>query len=217
MLVLSCAAAGLSSQCYGTVARGRIENAVQLPAEGRNFHAYSRLGPMLGRTYLHSRVLEVVLASYAALEKTAPNKTFVYGETGLAHGGRFRPHRTHQNGLSVDFMVPVLDASEHSVPLPANVLNEFGYNVRFDAQGRYRDYRIDFEAVAEHLYQLHVAAVARGVGIGLVIFEPEYQSRLFATRRGQFLRSLPWMKKTAWIRHDNHYHVDFMVPCLPLR
>jgi penicillin-insensitive murein DD-endopeptidase len=205
------------SRCFGTVGHGRIEHAVQMPPDGKNYSAYSSLANSLGRTYLHSRVREVVTDAYAALEKSAPAKVFVYGETGLAKGGRFRPHRTHQNGLSVDFMVPVADASGRSVPLSASVLNEFGYGIDFDADGRHDDYRIDFEALAEHLYQLHAAASVRGVGIGLVIFEPSLHARLFSTRRGEFLRGLPFMKKPAWIRHDNHYHVDFGVPCSPLK
>jgi penicillin-insensitive murein endopeptidase len=208
---------GPPSQCYGTVGHGRIQHAVALPTAGPNFRAYSQLASPLGRTYVHSKVHDVVVASYVALERAAPDKTFVYGETGLAQGGRFRPHRTHQNGLSVDFMVPVTDASVRSVPLPTDATNEYGYAIRFDDAGRHGDYRIDFEAMAEHLYQLHVAAAARGVGIGLVIFEPVYQERLFATRRGAFLRGLPWLKKPAWIRHDGHYHVDFIVPCLPMK
>jgi penicillin-insensitive murein DD-endopeptidase len=204
------------SRCFGTVAHGRIEHAVQMPAEGRNFLAYSGLASSLGRTHLHSRVRDVVIAAYGTVEKSIPGKVFVYGETGLANGGRFRPHRTHQNGLSVDFMVPVTDASGRSVPLPTSVLNRFGYDIKFDATGRYEGYRIDFDAMAEHLYQLHAAASAAGVGVGLVIFEPELQARLFATRRGEFLRGIPFMKKPAWIRHDNHYHVDFVVPCSSL-
>jgi penicillin-insensitive murein endopeptidase len=158
-----------------------------------------------------------VIDAYRALEVAARDRVFMYGETGLANGGRFRPHRTHQNGLSVDFMVPVIDKLGRSVPLPTSAWNEFGYGIKFDSAGRYKDYQIDFEAVAEHLYQLHAAASARDVGIGLVIFEPEYHARLFATKRGEFLRSLPWMEKQAWIRHDNHYHVDFVVPCSPLK
>lgn len=218
MLSASCAVAveGRPSQCFGTVAHGRIEHSVQMPSEGRNYQAYSRLASALGRTCVHSRVREVVVDAYTALEKTMPEKTFVHGETGLANGGRFRPHRTHQNGLSVDFMVPVVDASGRSLPLPTSVLNEFGYGIEFDADGRYGNFRIDFEAMAEHLYQVHAAAAKSGVGIALVIFEPAYHARLFATSRGPLLRSLPWMKKSAWIRHDNHYHVDFALPCAPL-
>lgn len=210
------AVANQESRCFGTVAHGRLEGAVQMPPSGKNYSAYSSLANSLGRTYLHSRVREVVTDAYATLEKRAPEKVYVYGETGLVNGGRFRPHRTHQNGLSVDFMVPVVNASGYSVPLPTSALNEFGYGIEFDSDGRHDDYRIDFEALAEHLYQLHAAASARGIGVGLVIFEPSLHAKLFATKRGESLRSLPFMKKPAWIRHDNHYHVDFVVPCPPL-
>lgn len=119
-----------ASQCYGTTARGRIEGAVVFPEAGKNFQPYSRLGTALGRTYVHSKILDVVLAAYSALERTMPNAHFVYGETGVKSGGRFRPHRTHQNGLSVDFMVPVLDKADRSVPLPTSVLNQFGVFVK---------------------------------------------------------------------------------------
>jgi penicillin-insensitive murein endopeptidase len=112
----------------------------------------------------------VVLSAYQSLERAAPGKIFVYGETGWKSGGRIRPHRTHQNGLSVDFMVPVLDRTGRSVPLPTSALNRFGYDIEFDAAGRYQDLEIDFAAVAEHLYQLDAAARRRGIGIALVIF-----------------------------------------------
>jgi penicillin-insensitive murein endopeptidase len=98
-----------ASTCYGAVGNGRLAGGVQLPLQGQNFAAYSRAGVELGRTYVHSMVRQVVVDAYASLEKTTPEKTYVYGETGLVHGGPIRPHHTHQAGLSVDFMVPVLD------------------------------------------------------------------------------------------------------------
>jgi penicillin-insensitive murein endopeptidase len=162
-------------------------------------------------------VHDVVVAAYAALERSAPGKHFVYGESGWAGGGRIQPHRTHQNGLSVDFFVPVLDASGRSVPIPTEVTNRFGYDIEFDTAARFGEYAIDFDALAEHVYQLHVAARARGVGIALVIFDPPFLSRLFATPRGQSLQqNLNFMKHAAWVRHDEHYHVDFAVPCRPI-
>src|SRR6185436_11752783 len=106
-----------------------------------------------------------VAAAYQALESTAPGKVFVYGETGWRTGGRIRPHRTHQNGLSVDFMVPVLDANGRSVPLPTGPFNKFGYGIEFDAGGRFGQLAIDFPAIGEHLYQLHRAARARGIDL----------------------------------------------------
>ena len=205
------------STCYGTVKDGRIANAVQLPRSGTNYSAYSSLAGVLGRNYLHSKVHELVLAAYAALETSAPNKVFVYGETGSASGGRFRPHRTHQNGLSVDFMVPVIDKTGRSVPLPTSVGNKWGYDIEFDATAKFGDYTIDFEALGEHLYQLHKLARSRKVGISLVILDVAFLSKLFRTTHGEYLkRNLPFLKGKSWWRHDEHYHVDFSVPCKPL-
>lgn len=204
------------SQCYGTVGNGRIEGSVKLPVRGANFAAYSTLAASAGRTHVHATVAEVLAASYAALQKTSPSVTYVYGETGWPAGGRFRPHRTHQNGLSVDFFVPVRDAKGKSVPLPTGLSNRLGYDIEFDGQARYGEYSIDFPALAEHLYQLDLAAKARGVGIALVIFETSYLPKLFATPRGAYLQqNLPFMKGKPWVRHDEHYHVDFAVPCKP--
>lgn len=207
----------VESVCFGTVSKGRLENGVSLPASGNNFAAYSAVGYGLGRTYVHSRVRDVVIAAYEALEAAAPGKTYVYGETGWASGGRIRPHRTHQNGLSVDFMVPVVDKAGQSVPLPTNVFNRFGYDIEFDSTGQFEDYTIDFEALGEHLYQIALAAKARDVGITLVILDPQLIPRLLETKHASFLRELNFMRKQAWVRHDEHYHVDFGVPCKPLK
>lgn len=204
------------SQCYGTVSKGRIEGSVKLPLSGANFSAYSTLAASAGRTHVHTTVAEVLTASYAALQKTSPSVTYVYGETGWPSGGRIRPHRTHQNGLSVDFFVPVRNAKAKSVPLPTGLDNRWGYDIEFDEEAMYGGYSIDFPALAEHLYQLDLAAKARGVGIALVIFETSYLPRLFATPRGAYLQqNLPFMKGKPWVRHDEHYHVDFAVPCKP--
>lgn len=213
-LIISGDVNATESICFGTVSNGRLENGVKLPVEGKNFTAYSSLGVTLGRTYVHSKVAEIVLAAYSALEHSATEKVFVYGETGWASGGRIRPHRTHKNGLSVDFFVPVVDASGRSVPLPTGIGNKFGYNIDFDENAKFEGYTIDFEAIAEHLYQMDIAAKARGAGIALVIFDPPYLPRLFATKRGEYLKSnINFMKGKAWIRHDQHYHVDYTVPC----
>lgn len=196
------------------MSKGRLENGVALPASGPNFSPYSTTAHAVGRTYVHSTVRDIVVAAYRDLEAAAPGKVFVYGETGWKSGGRIRPHRTHQNGLSVDFMVPVLDKAGRSVPLPTSALNRFGYDIEFDTAGRYEGLEVDFPAIAEHLYQLHAAARSRGSGIALVIFDTAYLPRLFATPRGPYLQqNLNFMKRQPWVRHDEHYHVDFAVKC----
>lgn len=205
------------SQCFGTVSNGRIEGSVKLPESGSNFSTYSTIAATVGRTYVHSRVAEIITTAYAALSTQVPAIAYVYGETGWPSGGSFRPHRTHQNGLSVDFFVPVRDQAGRSLPLPTSPTTRFGYDIEFDVNARFAEYTIDFPAITEHLYQLHVAAKAQGAGIALVIFEPQFLPKLFATPRGPYLKAnLPFMKGQAWVRHDEHYHVDFAIPCKPV-
>jgi penicillin-insensitive murein endopeptidase len=217
VIPLRAGASEKESTCYGTPVRGRLENGWQLPGSGRNFQAYSTLGAVAGRNYTHSRIYRTVLDAYEILEKTAPGKVFVYGETGWNRGGRFRPHKTHQNGLSVDFFVPVVDSAGTSVPLPTGISDKFGYDIEFDRHGRFKDYTLDFDAMAEHLSAIRQAADANGVRILRVIFDNDLQALLFKTRKGSALQNnLPFSVKKPWVRHDEHYHIDFSVPCKPL-
>ncbi len=212
-----CAAAlpapAIASTCFGTPANGRIEHAVALSESGANFGPYSNLGVLLGRTYVHSVVRDIVEDAYGVLERELPGVRFVYGETGRKNGGPMPPHRTHTNGTSVDFMVPVLRRDGSSIPFPASPLNRFGYDLEFDSNGNLDDLRIDFAAIAAHLLQLEKQARKRGTRISRVIFDAALMPYVFATPHGAKVASLPFMKTKPWIRHDEHYHVDFAVRC----
>jgi penicillin-insensitive murein endopeptidase len=206
------------SKCYGTSDNGRLEAGWQLPTAGNNFSAYSSLGVLAGRNYVHSKVSRAVVDAYAMMEKQEPTKAFVYGESGFREGGKFSPHKTHQNGLSVDFFVPVVNSSGQSIALSASVFNKFGYGIEFVGTGQYRNLRIDYPAMAKHLLALKQAANRHGVKIARVIFDNELQKQLFKTPEAASLRAeLAFSTKKPWVRHDEHYHVDFMVPCTPIR
>jgi penicillin-insensitive murein endopeptidase len=207
-----------SSTCYGTPSSGYLKNGVTLPEKGKNFHPYSSLGVMLGRTYVHSTVKQIVVQAYEELAKRLPGKHFMYGETGWKEGGRFRPHKTHRNGTSVDFMVPVLDSQRKSVPLPASVFNKFGYSIEFDKAGKFEELTIDFEALATHIYFLNEGARNHKVNIQRVIFDPKLQPLLLQTKYGKLLKGkLKFNSKQAWVRHDEHIHVDFAIPCKKMK
>jgi len=198
------------SHSEGTPSHGRLVNGRRLPTSGPNFRAYSYLGTLLGRNSVHGRVRDAVLDAYARMRREHPDRVFVYGETGWPGGGRIRPHRTHQNGSSVDFFVPVIDASGRSVELPTGLFRRFGYSHEFDANGREGNLRIDFASMAAHLGALDDAARAHALRIDRVIFAPELQPLLFGTPRGGELRArVPFVAWRAWVRHDEHYHVDF--------
>ena len=210
-------AADLDSTCYGTTSNGSLVRGLSLPLNGDNFRSYSSIGNLLGRTYVHSKVKSVVMNAFQTLSETAPGKVFQYGETGLENGGPFKPHKTHQNGLSVDFMVPVLDEKGKSTWLPTKLFNKFGYGIEFDASGAYKTLKIDFVAIASHLITLDHEAVKAGIEIWRVIFDPQLQPFLFQTSNGAYLqKNITFSKKPSWVRHDEHYHVDFRVECEPL-
>jgi len=204
------------STCYGTTKNGRLENGVALPTEGNNFIAYGKVPRIAGRTFVHSKVRAVVLDAYRRLETEQPGKVFKYGETGFEGGGKFKPHKTHQNGLSVDFFVPVLDREGRSSHFPTHLLNKYGYDFEFDEKGEHADYKIDFEALGAHIVALHQAARQAGAGLWRVLFAPELQPFLYASRYGAYIRkNVTIPKKKSWVRHDEHIHVDFDVPCQP--
>lgn len=114
-------------------------------------------------------------------------------------------------------LVPVRDDRGRSVSLSTHALNKWGYDVEFDAAGRYDDLTIDFEAMAAHLVALFESARAHGVGIRRVIFDPALQPRLRAADAWSRLEGrVELSTRPAWVRHDEHYHVDFEIPCEPL-
>lgn len=202
------------SRCVGTTQNGSLENGWQLPNDGKNFEIYSSLGALLGRNYVHDKVSKVVVRAYKLLETTAPDRIFVYGETGLKNGGKFSPHKTHRNGLSVDFFVPVLDGRGKPSKLPISALNKFGYEIEFDARAKYEGLTIDFEAMALHLAALKTAAIEQGIEIEVVIFDNAFQKMLFSSTSGKALpKMMRFSVQKPWVRHDEHYHVDFRVQC----
>ena len=202
------------SVCYGTTSNGRLEGGVKLPSEGANFVSYSKTAELIGRTYVHSKVRDIILSSYKWLETETPGKVYKYAETGFKEGGQFKPHKTHKNGLSVDFMVPVVNEEGKSVYLPTHYFNELGYSIEFDGVGNYDEYKIDYESLAAHIVSLHKAAIAEGVDLWRVIFDPKLQSYLMSTKYGEYLKkNIQFSRKRSWVRHDEHYHIDFEIPC----
>lgn len=206
------------SVCFGRPGKGRIENAWQLPRSGNNFSVYSAAGAALGRNYVHSKVYRTVIDAYKDLEERNPGAKFIYGEASTKEGGKFPPHKSHQNGLSVDFFVPVKDISGTLRLLPIGPPNRHGYAIEFDSHGNYKEFSIDFETMADHLFALKKAADKNGIKIRRVIFDNDFQKLLFNTTKGKELKSLiAFYKKKSWVRHDEHYHIDFQVPCNEFR
>lgn len=214
LVSISCNTWADSSTCFGTTSNGKLINGVKLPAKGKNFVGYSSIARLAGRTYVHSEVNNIILSAYKYLETEQPSKIYKYAETGFKTGGPFKPYKTHRNGLSVDFMTPVKNENGKSVHLPTTLLNKFGYNIEFDKNDHYDGMYIDYEAIAAHIVALHMHAKKYGHDLWRVIFDPKLQPNLFKTQYSDYLKkNINFSKKRSWVRHDEHYHVDFLIPC----
>ncbi|MCB9797333.1 MAG: penicillin-insensitive murein endopeptidase [Alphaproteobacteria bacterium] len=194
------------SVSHGSPAAGSLENGKRLPTRGRHHASYSRLGATLGRTCVHERVRDTLLAAFAAADT---GHTWVIGETGRCEGGPFPPHKTHQSGLSVDLFVPTR-LGGRPARLPTWPLFKFGYGIELDDAGTWGPYTLDFEALAVLLGALRDAAPDQGLRVGRVIFAPDLQPELRQAAPKGSLKGLSFNSKGAWVRHDEHVHVDFV-------
>lgn len=199
------------SRSSGTVAKGRLEHGRPLRPWGEGYATYSFLGAVLGRQYVHAAVRDALEAACTATAGRDPRRTFVLGEMGWPGGGRFRPHRTHQNGMSVDVFMPLVDRNGAPATPQTWPWNKFGYGLEFDAEGRLGNLRIDFEALAGFLRELQTQAATRDLAITKIIIAPEYVPLVLATPSGRQLGKLAeaLSRGPAWVRHDEHFHVDF--------
>lgn len=199
---------------HGKGGCGKLEGGVKLPCEGKNFEAFSSMACGLGRTWLHPDVAATLLDAFAALEASHPARHWQYAELGLEHGGPLRPHRTHQSGVAADFFVPVIDAANAPSQVPIRARQKFGYALEFDAKGRLpgESLRVDFKALAAHLLALEHAGKKHQVRIERVILTPDFHRALFAAEPKLASMRARFMLKEAWVRHDEHYHVDFALP-----
>jgi penicillin-insensitive murein endopeptidase len=166
------------------------------------------VGFALGRTYVHSTVRDIMRDAYAELAKSHPELQFHLRRKRLGKS------KGHSSGTAADFFVPVRTLEGKVSQLPISSFNLFGYAIQFDRNGRSGSNAIDFEAMALHLLALERAARTHGIGIRRVIFDVNLQPKLAATGAGaQVMKRLAFNKQQAWVRHDEHYHVDFRVAC----
>ncbi|MEL6803686.1 MAG: penicillin-insensitive murein endopeptidase, partial [Bacteroidota bacterium] len=92
----------------GTPAKGSLQQAAKLPYRGPGYRYFSPLSYYgLRRAYVHDKVKKTVLQAYQQCHVKLPERRFVLMECSKRRGGSMKPHRTHQNGMSVDFMTPL--------------------------------------------------------------------------------------------------------------
>jgi penicillin-insensitive murein DD-endopeptidase len=201
-----------SAIAYGGGNCGKLQGGEAMPCSGDNFEAYTETACALGRNFLHPLVQLTLLKSYAAIKAQFPERRWQFGELGRPSGGPLWPHKTHQNGLSADFFVPVLNATKSPASLPILAVNRYGYGLEFNRLGALGTLHIDWKALADHLLALEAAGADRGVSIERVIITPDFHRALFEQAPELLPLRRKFMLREAWVRHDEHYHVDFAIP-----
>jgi len=202
------------SESIGSVSNGELKNGYLVPFSGTNFRYFDTTSYLSGRAFVNQAVYKTLLDSYKSLE----NETEVFFglmECSNEHGGKIWPHRTHQNGLSCDFMSPMLKNGIATTDL--NNLGADHYFMDFDKNGVYKpdgSYTIDFNTIAQHLLALNRSAAKFGLRIEKVILKIELKDDLFATKYGKELKKSGIYFATSLSHlinelHDDHYHVDF--------
>ena len=204
----------LSSISHGSVSNGSLEHGKLIPYYGSNYSYFDTTSYFSGRAFLHQDVLAFTLKAYKNLENVS-NRFYRIMECSNQMGGKLWPHQTHQNGTSIDFMMPLTKDYK-----PYYNLDEIGlrhYWLSFDDNGKYsedKSVEIDFEAIAQHILLLNEAANEKGWKIKKVIIKIELKDELYATPSGKKLKAkgiyvVQGLSKMVNALHDEHYHIDF--------
>ncbi|MDX2360475.1 MAG: penicillin-insensitive murein endopeptidase [Crocinitomicaceae bacterium] len=205
----------IDGKSIGTVSNGSLENGSLIPFSGDNYRYFDTSSYLSGRAFSHQRVVRSLTECYAAFYEAGEARTFRVMECSNEHGGRLFPHRTHQNGLSVDLMTPLLKNGERFEELDNMGLTH--YSLAFNDDGELSDdpnVTIDFDMIAQHLLALNEAAKKNGLKITKVIFKMELKDELYASVHGTELKNsgIYITKNLSPLineLHDDHYHVDF--------
>lgn len=204
-----------ASKSIGTVSNGSLENAKLVPFYGKNFTYFDKDSYLLSRAFTSDQVKEIILEAYDSLYVDVPDRKFFLMELSNHDGGEIFPHRTHQNGLSVDFMLPKLKENYPNYEL--DTIGKRHYFLTFTDDGSFKEnptIKIDFDLVAKHILRLAEVAKKYGYSIEKVILKIEYKDELFATSNGKLLKEsgiylVKSLSPEINAIHDDHFHVDF--------
>jgi len=205
------------STSTGTVSDGKLINGKLFPFQGANYQYFDTTSYINNRAFLNDKIRTVATGSYKQLEKEIPDRKFFIMECSNKNGGQIFPHRTHQNGLSIDFMMPLIKGNKPFYGLDTIGANH--YWLDFDNEGKYsgdKNIAIDFDLVARQILSLETHARNNGYKIQKVIIKTEFKNLIFASPHGKKLKeSNIYLVKslTPMINslHDDHFHIDFEI------
>ncbi|WP_028981336.1 penicillin-insensitive murein endopeptidase [Sporocytophaga myxococcoides] len=205
------------STSTGTVSGGTLINGKLFPFQGTNYQYFDTSSYINNRAFLNDKIRTVVISSYEQLEKEIPNRKFFIMECSNKNGGEIFPHRTHQNGLSIDFMMPLM--KDNMVFYKLDTIGASHYWLDFDNEGKYsgdKSISIDFDLVARQILSLETSARNNGYKIQKVIIKTEFKNLIFATPHGKKLKQsniylVNSLTPLINSLHDDHFHIDFEI------
>jgi len=204
------------SESVGSVGNGHLVNGYLMPYSGPNFSYFSFISYfVMDNAYVHSKVSQTVLDAYRECQESCPQAHFRIMECSDKKGGKMLLHNTHQNGLSIDFMLP--KKKNDQVFSRLDGLGLWHYFLDFKNDGSLRaneSITIDFETMARHILALDDAGKKYGVRVKKVILKIELKDEFYRTTSGKkvrnrgiyFAKVLPELINSA---HEDHYHIDF--------
>jgi len=203
-----------TSISHGTVGNGTLENAWLIPYKGPNYKYFSPFSYyVLGNGFVHSKLYSTLLEAFHQCESTCTDHQFRVMECANRHGGKMLIHRTHQTGLSVDLMTPMMKKGRQY-----KMTDRFGvghYLLDYDEHGHWtKNVEVDFETMAKLILAIDDAAKNNGLKLSKVILKIDLKDEFYASPSGQkvkvrgiyFAMALP---KVVDNMHDDHIHLDF--------
>jgi len=206
------------SVSIGKVNNGELKNGVKFSYHGENYNYFSITSYLLlRRCYVHEKVRIINLNTYRNLNKRFPKQKWVIMECSKPQGGKMQPHRTHQNGTSIDFMTPLKSIKSNKQYFWKSHLGVWHYLLTFDKDGylnKRKKVQIDFDMIAHHILTLNKEAKKQGVKIKKVIFKINLKDNLFKSKIGKKLKKsgiyfVKYLTPMVDNVHDDHYHIDF--------
>lgn len=206
------------SQSIGSVRNGSMKNGFIFPWSGENYRYFSPLSYyIMDNGYAHHKVHDAMLYAFKNLASTAPGIQWRLMETNGRNGGNMLIHRTHENGMSVDLMIPKKNGDRQSRFWDR--VGMWHYLLDFDDEGGFylnNNVKLDLENLAKAILAIDDGARQNGLRIRKILLRTRLLDEFYSTKSGKEVRRrkiyIP-QRLPYWVDrvHDDHIHVDFEI------
>lgn len=193
----------------GTPGKGSIENSRRLPFQS-DYKTYSFMGYLMGRTYVHHQLKDVIIETYDLLNEKFPKWQFFIGDCGLKEGGPIAFHKEKQNGLQVDFLVPMnKDGKPYN---ESSLFNKWNYGLTLGEDGTFDGATVDLSVLGSHISTLHSVCTKHGLAIKKIEMHPDMRKALLGKKLASLLKNILGRAiKKENLKYPAYYTVTFEI------